>query len=617
MFTFAYPELLFLLLSLPLVAGLFLISRYRRRRSLRKLGNPQYLEGLMPDLSKYKPGVKISISLLGLAAIIFAFARPWGGIKNQENIREGIEIVIAVDASNSMLASATGEEGGIDRMRTAKLMLEKLIGNLHNDRVGLIAFAGDAYTLIPVTNDYVSAKAFLNSIDPTQIPYQGTNIGAAVRLAENSFSDNGEVGKAIILITDAEELEDQEGVMTIVKDASRRGIQTDVVGIGSSPVTIPDNTRGRMIDEETGDVVRTGLNEDLAVNIARAGDGIYVNAANVDAIDELVKHLGTLKKSALQSSFMVTHDELYFPFVIFAIVMLMLDFLISDKRNRWLDRISFFSGKHGISLLVLTLSAFALQSCGNKERTQVDSERSDAKIDEKRDSLKMVYSLPEEYAALTRGNEAYRSGNLLAADSSYVAALSSNPQSVVGNMNLGLTTVETILEMEQRTQNGQLPDSVMESLFTRAKETFMAAAMPKVEKNDISSLAYYNLGNLTFTQRQYKESIEAYKEALRLNPNDDHARRNLRIAQLQKGDNDQQNQQQNQQNQQNEQKEQNQQQNRNKEENKNDQQRQQMNEQTMDQILDAAERKENMRRVKVKTQPSEPSENAGSSRKRW
>lgn len=617
MFTFAYPELLFLLLSLPLVAGLFLISRYRRRRSLRKLGNPQYLEDLMPDLSKYKPGVRISISLLGLAAIIFALARPWGGIKNQENIREGIEIVIAVDASNSMLASATGEEGGIDRMRTAKLMLEKLIGNLHNDRVGLIAFAGDAYTLIPVTNDYVSAKAFLNSIDPTQIPYQGTNIGAAVRLAENSFSDNGEVGKAIILITDAEELEDQEGVMTIVKDASRRGIQTDVVGIGSSPVTIPDNTRGRMIDEETGDVVRTGLNEDLAVNIARAGDGIYVNAANVDAIDELVKHLGTLKKSALQSSFMVTHDELYFPFVIFAIVMLMLDFLISDKRNRWLDRISFFSGKHGISLLVLTLSAFALQSCGNKERTQVDSERSDAKIDEKRDSLKMVYSLPEEYAALTRGNEAYRSGNLLAADSSYVAALSSNPQSVVGNMNLGLTTVETILEMEQRTQNGQLPDSVMEPLFTRAKETFMAAAMPKVEKNNISSLAYYNLGNLTFTQRQYKESIEAYKEALRLNPNDDHARRNLRIAQLQKGDNDQQNQQQNQQNQQNEQKEQNQQQNRNKEENKNDQQRQQMNEQTMDQILDAAERKENMRRVKVKTQPSEPSENAGSSRKRW
>lgn len=213
MFSFAYPELLLLLLLVPLFVTLYAWARYARRRNLRKFGRIKVIGSLMPEVSPYKPPLKLSLEMFALAFIILALARPWGGVKDEKTVKEGIEVVIAVDASNSMLASASDSPDGPDRMRTAKLILEKLINRLDNDRVGLIVYAGQAYTLIPVTNDYVSAKMFLNSIDPTQIAEQGTNMTSAIEMAANSFSDNKNIGKAIILITDAEELEDQQSVM--------------------------------------------------------------------------------------------------------------------------------------------------------------------------------------------------------------------------------------------------------------------------------------------------------------------------------------------------------------------------------------------------------------------
>ena len=241
---------------------------------MKKFGRLKVLATLAPEVSPYKPPLKITLEMLALAFIILAFARPWGGVKDEKTVKEGIEVVIAVDASNSMLASASDSPDGPDRMRTAKLILEKLINRLDNDRVGLIVYAGQSYTLIPVTNDYVSAKMFLNSIDPSQIAQQGTNITSAIEMASNSFSDNKNIGKAIILITDAEELEDQESVMNAAKTAVKKGIQIDVVGVGSSvPATIPENGH-LMIDDQTGEPVRTALNEELASKIAAEGKGI-------------------------------------------------------------------------------------------------------------------------------------------------------------------------------------------------------------------------------------------------------------------------------------------------------------------------------------------------------
>lgn len=342
MFSFAYPKVLYLLLLVPVFIGLYAWGRYTRKRNMRRFGKLSSLIELMPLVSPYKSTIKICVEMAALVLLILAFARPWGGIRNQKTTKEGIEVVIAVDASNSMLASATAEDDGPSRMRTAKFTLEKLINRLDNDRVGLIVYANNAYTLIPVTNDYVSAKMFLNSIDPTQIEDQGTNMTEAIGLAVNSFSDNKNIGKALILITDAEELEDKEGVMQAAASAAKKGIQVDVVGVGSStPVTIPTND-GPMIDYEAGQPVRTALNEDLAAEIAKAAKGIYVNASNRDALGELDRQLGTLKKAAMESSVYSQHDELFPIFVWLAIALIMIDFFLLERRIGWLDKIKFF-----------------------------------------------------------------------------------------------------------------------------------------------------------------------------------------------------------------------------------------------------------------------------------
>lgn len=342
MFSFAHPGLLLLLLMVPAIALLYVWARYARRKKLKKFGHPDIIAGLMPDVSPYKPPLKITLGLVALACLIIAFARPWGGVKDEKTVKQGIEVVIAVDASNSMLASASDSPDGPDRMRTAKLILEKLINRLDNDRVGLIVYAGQAYTLIPVTNDYVSAKMFLNSIDPSQIAEQGTNIASAIDMAVNSFSDNKDLGKAIILITDAEELEDQEGVSNSVRNAVKKGIQVDVLGVGSSvPVPIPEGN-SYMIDDQTGQPVSTALNDQLATQIAQIGKGIYVNASASDALNELDRQLSTLKKAAMESSVYSQHDELFAIFVWIALACLIADIFLLDRKISWLDKITFF-----------------------------------------------------------------------------------------------------------------------------------------------------------------------------------------------------------------------------------------------------------------------------------
>lgn len=342
MVTFAYPHLLWLLLLVPALVLLFFWARWARRKKLAKFGKPANLGELAPDISPYKPPVKLTIRLVALTCIIIAVCRPWGGVSTENTTRQGIEVIIAVDASNSMLASSTDAADGINRMKMAKLALEKLIDHLNNDRVGLIVYAGEAYTLIPITNDYVSAKMFLNSIDPSMLNNQGTDISSAIRLATNSFSNSKNVGKAIVLLTDAEELENPVEVEDAVKEAASKGIQVDVIGVGSShPMPVPTSS-GYMIDPETGEPVATALNEELALEIAKNGKGIYVNASNKDAISELDKKLDQLQKASLESSFLAVHDELFMIFLWIAFFMIITDVFVLDTKISWLDRFTFF-----------------------------------------------------------------------------------------------------------------------------------------------------------------------------------------------------------------------------------------------------------------------------------
>lgn len=340
--SFAYPYILLLLLGVPVYIALYLAARASRNKKLNVFGRKTTLEHLMPLVSPYKPPLKLTLQLLAYSMLVLALARPWGGVKSATNVKEGIEVVIAMDASNSMLAPSSPEAGAPDRMRTAKMILEKLINRLDNDRVGLIEYAGDAYTLIPVTGDYVSAKMFLNSISPSDIQNQGTNIAAAIEMATMSFSESKDIGKVIILITDAEELEDPELVMDAVKNAANKKIQVNVVGVGSnSPVKIPDGS-SYMMDPTTGMPVETKLNEDLALDIAKEGNGIYVNASNKDSLSELEKQMSKVSKTALESSFTAIHDELYGSFAWAALFFILLDIFVVDSKFGWLDRITFF-----------------------------------------------------------------------------------------------------------------------------------------------------------------------------------------------------------------------------------------------------------------------------------
>ncbi len=342
MLSFAYPWVLWLLLSVPVIIALYFWARHTRSRKLRKFGNPEVVAHLMPEASIYKPPLKVTLLTVALTLAIIALARPWGGVKDEKTTKEGIEVVIAVDASNSMDASSTANPDGPSRMRTAKLMLEKLVNRLDNDRVGLIMYAGDSYTLIPVTSDYVSVKMFLNSIDPSQIKNQGTDMASAIDMATNSFSDDKKVGKALVLITDAEDLENQEGVMNAARGAASKGVQIDVIGVGTS-TPVPIKTRNGYFTDENGETVRTALNEDLATEIASAGKGIYVNASNSNALSELEKQLDTVKKSKLETSLSAVHDEIYALFLWPALILLVLDIFILDRKIGWLDKISFFN----------------------------------------------------------------------------------------------------------------------------------------------------------------------------------------------------------------------------------------------------------------------------------
>ena len=341
--SFAYPYILLLLLGVPVYIALYLFGRAARRKKLNLFGRSESLMKLMPLVSPYKPPLKLILQCLAYTMLVIALARPWGGVKSENTVKEGIEVVIAIDASNSMLAPSSGEKGAPDRMRMAKMTLEKLINRLNDDRVGLIELAGDAYTLIPVTNDYISAKMFLNSITPDQMPSQGTNIAAAIDMATRSFSTSKDVGKAIILLTDAEELENPDDVMKAVETAAASHIQIDVIGVGGSePMQIPDGRHGFMMDPSTGQPVRTTLNEDLAIEIAEKGGGIYVNASSKGCLNELEKQMDKVAKTALEGSFTAVHDELYSLFGWLALVFILLDILIVDSKFGWLDRITFF-----------------------------------------------------------------------------------------------------------------------------------------------------------------------------------------------------------------------------------------------------------------------------------
>ena len=344
MFIFANPEFLYLLILIPVILGLFLLSRMIRAKNIKKYGNPALLEAQMPDVSKYKPWIKISIQLVALALIVIILARPraMGNSKAETINVQGIEVMVALDVSNSMLASSTDDPNGISRLQQAKLLLEKLIDKLGNDKVGLIVFAGDAYTQIPITADFVSAKMFLSNIEPSMVPTQGTAIGAAIKMAANSFTADDKIQKSIILITDGENHEDD--AVEAAKDAHDKGIQINVLGVGTPKgAPIPIGGKGNYMKDESGNIVITQPNEQIAQDVANAGKGIYVSGTNRDALNVLDARLKELSKSNISKNVFSPNDEQFPVFAWVALALLICDIFVLDRKISWLKNINFFS----------------------------------------------------------------------------------------------------------------------------------------------------------------------------------------------------------------------------------------------------------------------------------
>lgn len=509
MLNFAYPQLLWLLLLIPLFIALYALARHARRRKLKLFGNPAVLAPLMPDVSQYKPLIKFSLAMCALFCLIVAAARPWGGLVDTGSSKVGMEVVLAVDASNSMLASATDNPDDASRMTTAKIMLERLIDNMTNDRVGLVVFAGEAYQLIPASSDYASAKSFLNSISPAEIPVQGTDIESAIEVARATFSKDKNVGKAIVLLTDVEELDDADAALKAVASAREDGIQVDVIGVGASQgVTIP--YENGVFRDESGNVVHTALNADFGREIARAGGGVYVNAASGDAISMLQRQLRKSKQSTLSASTISVHDELYMYFAFAALLFLVLEACVAYGKNRWLKKVAFFNRGRSLgsirkvkkqkALLLLALVAVALSSCVSKEYESSRGERTN----------------------IAEGNKAYVEENYTEAGGSYDKALEYNSRSEAAKFNRALAGMRSALA---------LTDSARDKGIQEAMERFEDVASVSADPL-LASQAYYNMGNIMLSGRQIPQSIELYKKALRLNPSDSLARRNLRIAQL-------------------------------------------------------------------------------------
>lgn len=328
---FASPEYLYLLILLPLLLAVYIYSNYRRNRNLRLYGDVQLLKSLMPDVSVYRPSIKFWLSFAALALIVVALARPQFGSKKETITRQGIEAVIALDISNSMMA----EDIAPNRLEKAKKIISRLIDKFENDKVGLIVFAGDAFVQLPITNDFISAKMFLETISPALISRQGTDIGGAISLAMKSFTNTEGVGKAIILITDGENHEG--GAEEAAKLAAEKGMNVYVLGIGSlEGAPIPADGSNDYRRDKEGNVVVTKLNEQMAQTVAQAGNGAYIRVDNTNNAQKILEsEVNKLAKADVTTEVYTEFNEQFEFIAWIAFILLVIEALILTGKSRF------------------------------------------------------------------------------------------------------------------------------------------------------------------------------------------------------------------------------------------------------------------------------------------
>lgn len=341
MFRFANPQYLWLLTLIPLFVVLFAGVAAQRRRRLARFGNPDTLAELMPEVSNGRVVLKFILFCGAVALVVLAAARPQFGSKLREEKVRGVEMMLVVDVSNSMLA----EDFEPNRLERTKYAINRLFDGLKQDRVGLIVFAGEPRVQLPITSDYRMAKAFARRIDPSQVSVQGTAIGKALEQALLSFSGETDEkrSRAIILITDGENHDDD--AVAVAKRAAEQGIRIYTIGIGT-PEGAPIEIDGEFIRDEQGEMVVSKLNEEMLAQIADLTGGAYVRATKQDiGLDEIVRSINEMEQSELSTVRFEEFNEQYQYLLIAALVLLVAEFFLLARRNPLLAHLNIFREK--------------------------------------------------------------------------------------------------------------------------------------------------------------------------------------------------------------------------------------------------------------------------------
>lgn len=559
MFRFENPQYLYFLLLIPVLIGLFWLNRRVGRRRLLRLGKPQYVKRLMADVSPKRVWAKFCLLLGALAFLVLALARPQMGMRLKTEQMDGIEVVVAMDVSNSMMATDVSPT----RLEKAKQVVLSLCNRLKNDKIALVVFAGDAFLQMPMSADNVSVSMFLDDINTGMIPTQGTSIAEALNVSLGSFSTQKDVKRAVVVITDGEDHEG--GVDEALAALKKKGAQVYVMGIGStkgSPIRI-----GRdYLRDENGEIVITRLNEQMCRNIAKSANGAYIHIDNTNsAQDELVDDLNRLQRTNLQSDAYEEYNDLFPWMAVVALILLILEVVVQPRRTHYFDSWHLFTARpHGGKTAVLLIGVMMIMGAGCQSPTRtntpvkVQTNKGNIAFHKNADSLSVIH---------------------------YKKALALDSVNYKAHYNLG---------------NSYLTQGKAEEAVKEYEKSLQCNPT-----NIIKAAAYHNIGVINQSAQRYDEAIEAYKHSLRAFPRDDRTRYNLALCQRlrKKSPNQNQQQQQQQQNKNNQQDKQQQQQSPQQQQSQQQQQqsqREDMSKQNAEQMLRAVQMKERDTQQKLK-----------------
>lgn len=489
MFRFASPQYLYLLLVLVALAAIHYYIIYKKKRQVKRFGDPELTKQLFLGVSRWRPELKFWLAMAALASFIVALARPQFGTRLDTRERVGIEAIIALDVSNSMLA----EDVKPNRLEKAKMMVSNMVDGMKDDKIGLIVFAGQAFVQLPITSDYVSAKMFLETISPSMMSVQGTDVAEAINLSMRSFTQQEDVSRAIFVITDGEDNE-ARGVEA-AKQAASKGVRVYVLGIGNpggAPIPIPGT--GQYIIDDEGNTVISKLSEEMCREIATAGNGSYIYVDNSSSAQKkLSEQVDRLAKAKMESQIYSEYDEQFQGFILIGIVLLLLDVFLFERESKstWLSNL-FRRGRPATMLILLIFSLSAM--------AQTD-----------RDFIR-------------RGNRLMRDSVYDKAQVQYQKAIEKDNTNPISHFNLG---------------NSLLYQNKAED----AMKEYETAARLEKDKGRLAQI-YHNMGVVLQAAKQFDKAVACYRNSLRNDPTNDETRYNyaLSLFQLKKNQGGQDNQ---------------------------------------------------------------------------